>query len=180
MIVNTNSLHYKLYKVLHAHTYGRVPEKTNLCAYVRYLVLMPLFLLFICLPIWICYQVIKAVCFVPLTVILAFFGRRPTRYRCDLDSFTGYTGLKIGPLELHPWSVALPLVVIASPGLMYLSSGTTASIITASVLVGIAALIGIFLFFSTETGKLAGAYLAAKKQRVCPVVEFADEPTTIN
>ena len=178
MIVNTNSLHYKVYKALHAHTDGKVPEKTNLCAYVRFLVLMPLFLLFIYLPIRICYQVIKVVCFVPLTVILAFFGIRPTRYRCDPDSFTGYPGLKIGPLELHPWSIVLLLAVIASPWFAYRLSGTTASIITVSVLVGIAALIGIFLFFSTETGELAYAYLAAKKQRVCPVVEFADKPTS--
>lgn len=178
MIVNANSLHYKVYKTLKARTGCEVPEKTDLCAYVRYLVLMPLFLLFIFLPIWICYQVIKAVCFAPLTVILAFFGRRPTRYRCELESFTGYPGLKIGSLELHPWSIVLPLVVIASPWFAYRLSGTTASIITASVLVGIAAAIGTVLFFSTETGKLAGAYLAAKKQRVCPIVEFADKPTS--
>ena len=178
MIVNTNSLHYRMYKALKTRTGCEVPEKTDLCAYVRYLVLMPLFLLFIFLPIWIWYQILKVVWFATLTVILAFCGGRPTRYGCGSDSFTPYPGLKIGSLELHPWSVALPLVVIASPGLMYLSYGTTASIITASVLAGIAALIGIFLFFSTETGKLAGAYLAAKKQRVCPIVEFADKPTS--
>lgn len=176
MIVNSKSWHYKIYGwsyTLFVEKYP--PVKTNLCQYVQRLVIwVPLMLLATA-----CFFILMAFMNLLLAVSGFWFGYRPSTLL--LPNPVKYQGLQVGPVQLYPWHLILPALFIWMNYHMFHTQNER-FVRAMSFLDG---LIGtllfclfIMLFSKSESGKLLRAYLSAKKTRVCPLVEFKDEPTS--
>lgn len=183
MKVNTASWHYWLYK----STYSlgdHAPHSTNLCQYVRRLVLVAPLIWLVVVPFMIAIT-IPAVLLVVLFGL--FLGLRPTGLGPDdvlnpYHRYVGYKLPKVAGIRIAPWLVTLVVgSVYGLYRLRYVMAGHPA--VTTTVVVSIAAFISVivlnFKLRNTETTRLDGAYFAAKKAKICPMVRFGDAPTDL-
>ena len=177
MIINTNSWHYKVYSF--TYFLSSPPKQTNLCQYVRR---------FLYLPFWAVLMLILALC-LALIVACAFllgpvFGYVPRSWNpfkfFDSDAMVQYQGLRLGKsynaFQLYPWHAVLILGVMALHCAIYHYAGSAPLIMEAKVVGGvvgvIAAILGFLVYCSSDAGQVVEEYLSAKKQKICPVVEF--------
>ena len=192
MIVDTNSWHCKLWRATYWYKKPdgdapRHPKTTNLCDYVQRLVFGPPWA-FLLLPILMIISLIFGIVqFVLLTTLVVIFeNRQPKRFPSSIfdrspfnnDNLVPCKGVKLGSFVCYPRHFMLPVAIIASPLLSYYLLGGFVTAVVGSTLGVLLLGFGVIAFLCSETGNLIGAYLAAKKQRVCPVVEFADKPTS--
>ena len=192
MIVDKSSWHCKLWRATYWYKKPdgdapRHPKTTNLCDYAQRLVFGPPWA-FLLRPILMVIPLILGVVgFVTFTAVLVVMAnRQPQRFSFSIfeskifedENLVPCKGVKLGRFMCNPRHFMLPVAIIATPLLSYYWLGglvTAVLVITSGILLLI---FGGTFFFHSETGNLIRAYLAAKKQRVCPVVEFADKPTS--
>ncbi len=183
MVINRNSWHYHVYDF--SYTFSSrllTPTQTNLCQYVRRIAFVAPFV-GIGIAGMFCVLAIVTAC----TLLAApIFGYVPIQWSKPWDIFEGmrkYEGLKVGKsynaFQLYPWHVLLTVIIVGIHVLMYHAWGGHPLIVEGKVIgviaLIIAAIFGLFYYFDSSTGKVVNAYLAAKKQKVCPVVEFTNK-----
>lgn len=179
MNINKKSWHYKLYSWTYdAWDRSYTPERSNLCQYFQRIVWMGFFTFLWSAILSIGYVLVA-------TPVLLLFGLRPVNVWEDHIISTQqlcekYQGLKIGSFRLYPWQVLLPSVFLFLEWLWfhyashwYYPLGVQLSIIE---------IFAFSIFFyevsDNETVVIARNFLSAKKQGICPLVEFNDEPTS--
>lgn len=186
MEINRNSWHYKLWEWSHREGGGYVPAQTNLCSYVRRLVIgVPLltfaFVVFILLA--------ALIIVIPANLGLLPFGyyarhpiiedlneqHRPTVGR--------YQGLKIGSFRLLPWHVIAPVLLVPLGRWNYgiishrAFHGFAGALFIMELLVLFMGLLvgGSTLYQKTGTGTLIREYVDAKTKGVCLLITFKDD-----
>jgi len=177
MIIKTNTWHYKAYDASYVVSTGFTPRHTNLCQYWRRVILvaplvgmLSVFLLLMIGIMTFLYSVLG-----PL------FGWIPTSFDVlKRGGMRKYQGLKLGKsynaFQLYPWHALLASGVIGLHYVIYQQLGA-APLISEAKVVGVivaflAITLGLVIYFSSDTSRMIRKYLAAKKQKVCPVVEF--------
>ena len=183
MIINRKAWHHQVYNF--TYWYDLPPRQTNLCQYVRRVVLMgPIMgataiLLISMLAVGVSFMYL----FGPI------FGWRPKSWIkpwtiLDTDGMVKYPGVKLGSsynaFQLYPWHIILAALIVGVHWLLYHFVGGHVLLTEGKVLgffiLLVALIVGFFFYYGTsDTGKIISQYLAAKKQRVCPVVEFKGE-----
>lgn len=171
MNINKNSWHYAIYRATYIVWNMSPPESTNLCQYVNRTFLLLPFLFVGALFMWLSFGMVS------LAVLL--FGRYPTSYMFAGDriwTFEPYKGLQVGKLSIYPWMVILPIAIvygnIMSLTHLYWGSHHFMNAGSWSFLLGEAMAIVMALFvFSSSLG---GEWVKAKKQKVCPLINFTD------
>jgi hypothetical protein len=182
VIINRKAWHYKVYEFTYRHDLP--PRQTNLCQYVRRVVLMgPLM------------GVAAAFLLAMMSILVVFhyllppfFGWRPRQWSkpfsvFDTNGMVKYQGLKLGSsynaFQLYPWHIILATLVVGAHAAIYHFEGGHPLLVEGEIL-GIilfllALVVGSVVYSESDTGRLISQYLAAKKQKVCPVVEFKNE-----
>lgn len=187
MEINKNSWHYRAWAWSHRQGIGEyVPEQTNLCSYVRRLVIgVPL----IALGIVVLILLASLLIVIPTNLAILPFGyyaRHPViedlsgRHR---PSIASYQGLKIGSFRLLPWHVIVPVLLVllgrwnygiishrafhGFGGVLFIME---LIVLFMGLLVG-----GITLYQETGTGSLIREYVDAKAKGVCPLITFKDD-----
>jgi hypothetical protein len=178
MIIDRNSWHYKLYSLTYLWVGGvptRLMQKTNLCQYMRRIMLGVPWWGFLMGAI-----IILATLFGP---IFGYVPRTINPMKFFENDMRKYQGLRLGrsynTFQVYPWHVILAVLFIGSEALIYHYCGARPMIVQASIVGGILALIGIvfgtMMYLDSSTGKIIKEYISAKKQKVCPIVEFQNE-----
>lgn len=177
MHINKNSWHYKLYRYTYSFFNDFAPKHTNLCSYTQRIFWVTLIIGLIYFFLGLCVAVYYGL----ISPVMFIFGKRPINIFAEdaLNNgpiFVPYTGL-FGFLK--PWHVLL-IGMIATTENWGWSNHQTGMIWGHAVLmvIIILAVTGLWLFSSSESSRLARAYLSSKKSRVCPLVEFTEEPTS--
>lgn len=184
MEINKDTWHYKAWAWSHRNWAGGVvPEQSNLCTYVRELVIrVPLIVLALAFLI----VLMSVFLVIPLNIVALPFGRyirHPIIEEIGHEerSIMGrYQGLKIGGFVLLPWHVLAPVLtallvwwdcrVIARHDF-----GHPVLLIQAACLL-VAILLGVpFLYSESQAGKLAREYVDAKTKGICPLITFKDD-----
>lgn len=181
MVINRNSWHYKVYDFTYLFSRKATPRQTNLCQYVRRFLLLP----------WIGILATVMAAFMVIIITCAFtfgpiFGYVPktfnplTFFEHDMHKYQGVKfGKSYNAFQLYPWHIILGLMFIAGHVAIYYECGIHPLVTEGEWVVGIvaaiAAFIGVMVYLDSSTGKVINGYLAAKKQKVCPVVEFKNE-----
>lgn len=178
MQINKNSWHYKVYGWTYEHSFC-IPERTNLCQYVQRIVLgsVGICLRFAFLSVA---NIVALIFYVILMPFALFFGYLPTLFsQKHGEIFTPYSGLKIWGAEFYPYhllpagGIVLAEMILAHDyGLKYIVI-SQASIVAAIITL----LVGLYYyddFKKIEAVSLAKKYFSAKKQGICPLVEFTE------
>lgn len=165
-------------KIAYGFTSGRnIPENTNLCK----LFWRTLFMLFIGWPFILALLVVA----VAAVYFIGFFvASRPTLGMdsdfAPIKKWPKIMGHRIWPTSIISLCILvfviwhlLPLAIAAVIGWLSANMSIAAMIFVGAFLV-IALGYAIKRFFRSELWKLARAYMSAKKQRFCPIVEFVD------
>ncbi len=185
MVINKKSWHYHVYDFSYTFASRDTPRQTNLCQYVRRMMFVAPFV-GIGIACMFCVLVVVSACGVLGGPI---FGYVPKQWSKPWDIFDGmhkYQGLKVGKsynaFQLYPWHVLLAAIIVGIHVLMYHAWGGHPLVVegevVGAIVLAIAAMFGLFYYFDSSTGKVVNAYLTAKKQKVCPVVEFVNEDPT--
>lgn len=193
--INTRSWHYRLWRF----TYSLDKEdwelsqiRTSLCAYVHRIIWLTLPIALVVMVL----SLVVAVCYVLIALWHLFWGSgypgsllAILRSPDDLVFVKRTDGFRIGRFRLFPYRLVLPglgiLVLVwgfqAHPAEMMAVMWVS---MAAALVVGICWMI--WKARDTGTYRLATAYLRAKKQKICPSVEFVrfsppppDEPGPI-
>jgi hypothetical protein len=185
MNINKNSWHYKVWNHYTANVFHINP---NFCEYTRTIFIKAP----VCLLLILVFSVFLAATQLAIAIPLLIIGYRPGLKEFwasgDYDQrfIVPYSGLKIKrklpnfPFELYPWHVLLPVVlVIAQWALIHYDmwpiEGVCAGVVVAALIAAYFAENG-----DTETVRLLKAKFAAKKQMICPLITFTDEPTKLD
>lgn len=184
MIINKNAWHYHVYEFSYALSRDYPPSRTNLCQYMRRIMFVAPFVsvLLAVLLAFATMVTLIGVLFMPI------FGYVPTKwakpwYIFEHDGTRKYQGLKLGrsynAFQVYPWHIILLALIVAIEWVVYHYFGVHPLVVQGEIVGVILALVGIvvglFIYFDSSTGKVINEYLAAKKQKVCPVVEFKNE-----
>lgn len=180
MIINKKSLHYKLYESTYKAFDGYVPEKTNLCQYMRRLLVFSLlvypFLLIVGIAFIIILVFITALMALPMLLV----GKRPQMPW--EENYTPMGAKNLPPLRIGKFNFYLVYLVI--PFVLYVlvrydyhlyhtNGFFHPFLVLQSVFVTIAVVVlGLLLRYDTETGQLIGKWFEAKTQGVCPLITF--------
>lgn len=169
MKINKNSWHYKVY----AWTYEwGPPSHTNLCSYVQRMFWRSLWKVLYGTVVYLLY-------FLVMTPVAFLFGNRPSLFdkessHYDQKLFKKYRGWYAYGFELYPGYILLPIALLYGEYQWWkhgLFTATVVHIMLALIVLGLFVLV---ILPDTDTGKLIIAWLSAKKQGVCPLVEFQD------
>lgn len=181
MKINTRSLHYRLYDYTYSSWGGASPIATNLCQYVRRLILSP----FIILPVSaisflaLIFLAVRAFLTYPLGYstnwkTLELRGRSPGMFQvAGLQVYSGYFVIPIALVIGNFLAYGQLFIHGVKPGV-----GSTLSImlIITEVSVLIFGLIaGMIIFFSSDTYDLFSEWIDAKTEGVCPLIEFDED-----
>ncbi|MDE1833815.1 MAG: hypothetical protein KGH64_00595 [Candidatus Micrarchaeota archaeon] len=169
MIVNKNSWHYKVYKFSYLGV-DYPSESTNLCQYVRRITIV--------VPV-IGAAVLTAVLIVVLSNPIFFIAGRYLKMPWQgASSMERYQGLRLGTFELYPWHILLPTLIVIGEFFLVRRLGwvypVAVPVAFASVML---CALGVAYFFkqrSSTKPSLLGAWLKAKKERVCPLINFEE------
>ncbi len=180
MKIYKNTWHYRLWHWTHLFCYNQkeecIPTTTSLCAYVRWLLIVPLLTGLLFTVYGACITVVNAVS------ILSGWGYAPLTDRQRENLIKPFAPIPRFLIWLAAVATILwryPAQVIAfgyfwtTPDghTMLFILGLFASIVAAGLLVGKAGAT-IVAMGRGETAKLVAAYFKAKKDRVCPLVSF--------
>jgi len=175
MKINKKSWHYKLYNwsysVLDEGRY--MPETTNLCQYMRQLTIGVFFSTIYAL-------LIKGLVFGCVTVCALLFGyttSKPFGYHSSPPKFAKYNGLHIFGQELYPIHAIGFTVLGLCQWWLVSHSGwkLPVGIESALFIVVIAAYVFAHSNKISDSGALFSEWVRAKKQGICPLIEFEDE-----
>jgi hypothetical protein len=173
MQINKKSWHYAAYRWTYTARDQRwaMSDTTNLCQYFQRIFWM--------VPITAVWIAFLSLVYVVLTPIVFLFGGRPHNVwkNTKKDFWTSYPGVKVwGEVRLHPWVIAIPTLFIY---LEYLWFKHQAWYWPVSIQGGAIVFIGLLIAYSwydtTDTQTVVNQWVAAKKQGICPVVEFIEE-----
>lgn len=168
MVINKNSWHYKAYTYSYKMWQNDIPYNTSLCSYMRDIFLLPASGIFLILALalgWILFALVITV----HTVGAFLIGFRPAGW--DL-SILPYSGLKVSHMEIYPWHIILlGLLLWALPKLFLVNAW-----VTTLVVLGFAGLIfGAVELWHSDSFLIFRAWLTAKKEGVCPMIDFEDK-----
>jgi hypothetical protein len=174
--ISKNSWHYRAFAWSYTWDYNHVPENSNLCSYVRRLVIGVPF---------------NAICFGAVALLFGFislfmlpFGYylRDPWHRLGLvrDEVGRFNGLKIGKRELMPWHALLPLLLMlvgyANYRVIKNHDYFNCWFIVECALLATAAIVAAIIWYDrSDVAGLARTYLDAKTQGICPLITFKDE-----
>ncbi len=186
MTLNKNSWHYKVWR----NTYGqkKAPEKTNLCAYLHR-------------TFWL--GIVAQIILIPLRLMgltIAFiFGCRPddkikdyiignTHYNFVLESYRDFTfsdDENGTPVGIVVWGTILGCLLLYA--FILGVRGALQETWSTYLLLGSVSLLAICGLITlaqkkleqNETAQLALNYIKAKKEKVCPIVTFSDQPSDL-
>lgn len=181
MIINKKSWHYQVYAFSY---WGSTPLRTNLCQYMRRLIFVAPVMGIISAFMFVCFVVVITLGL----VVMPIFGWLPTNWLVPWEILDGdgrykYQGLKLGKsyraFQVYPWHVILLALVGALEWWCYRCYGTHSLVLQGMTVGAIAAVLavvfGLITYLSSDTGEVVNQYISAKKQRVCPIVEFESE-----
>lgn len=187
MVVNKNSWHYKVYDFSYALSLKNQPrDRTNLCQYMRRLLFVAPIIGFLCAFMF-CFAAVMVLCFYLFGPI---FGWVPKQWLkpwivFDDKAVYKYEGLRIGrsynAFQLYPWHVILAVLVVGLEWVVYHVWGFHPLAVQGEIVGAVALFVGLifavveFSYSDTGTVGLVKEYVSAKKQKVCPVVEFTDK-----
>lgn len=173
MIIDKNSWHYQVYSFSYWNEWNK-PKQTNLCQYVRRIVFMGPIMGATALAL----ACLMALTLVVMLVFGPILGYAPPNWKKPWTCFDGMVKYKS---VIYPWHVILVVALIALEWWVYVDCGIHPLVVQGEILGIIAVLIGmifgLFVYCDSDTGKIINAYVSAKKQKVCPVVEFNEEST---
>ncbi len=181
MNINRDSLHFKLYRATYYLDNYAYPTNTNLCQYVQRLVLSPLILSFFAF-LW----TMLLVAFIfkaTFWVLLGISRPRDLKIFENFDNFVPFEGVRIGPFLLRPSPLLnIPVLVFVSNIMLYFYVSKPLALALGGCELTVAAIVvgatNLAIFLKTDTGRLVRSALAAKKQRICPIVNFDEAPTS--
>ena len=179
MKIDKNSWHYKAYAFTYDQRYF-VPEHTNLCQYFqRLLVVLPLQLLKFAF-LFGCAGLLIVFYYLVMTPLAFPFGYKPTYvFGSSSEIMVPYRGLKLWGVELYPWHF---LVLVLGGVLEWTwihEQGLKHILIVQGISLGVLALIALIIgFLLSDTWEVIWKYLSAKKQGICPLVEFTKDEGT--
>ena len=178
MIIRTNTWHYRLYRWNYWDR-ENIPERTNLCQYVRRLSLTPLTaLVSTALE---CLGLVGLICYTIANYGFGFlFGYVPNGWNPTTADMVKYPGMPLGRFQLYPWHVILTGLIVALHVWMYSFPDGRPYLLSEAKVVGIflaviALVVGLIFLFCSDTSTVVKQYLTAKKQKVCPIVEFEEK-----
>lgn len=171
LTVNKKSLHYWVYKATYSMFGSNTPNDTNLCQYFRRLMLSPLFFLTFAMIV----PVVTATILIAMTLLTILrlpFGYYPNGI--GLEEFAQYPGLKIGTsFELYPYHIGIVAAFVALNYWCFKTGYATAAIILDGIVIVPFVIIAMYLIFKkTEFSDLISNYWKAKKEKICPLIEF--------
>jgi len=160
LTISKKSWHYKLYDLSYSIWSLYPKDYGNLCQYVRRLLFLPLALVVVSIIIG----------FVSIFIIP--FGHYP--YNFSLSESFDITYRRYDEnSKVKAWYITVPLIIIGMFYLFY-RVGALGSILTGmGFIVGLIVLVVLFLFVKEET--IVGEWVKAKKQGICPLIDFKDE-----
>lgn len=184
MIINKQVWFYKLYAGTYTVFGNQVPWNTNLCQFVRRTFFLSWF--------WYLLAGLMHLFFFGVLTPLAFLiGKVPCRsYSYGQWSpgwgFRNYAGIRLGEFELFPWMVVAPtsffgLNALCIRAVYRYGSAATFPCVFLVIEFIFLCVAAYFLFFEgmfDETKSVTGAWFSAKKQKICPLIEFSDELPT--
>lgn len=165
MIINTRSWHYKLWKWTYATWGSYNPDKTNLCFYVQRL-------FWLTLPSFIA----TTLYYVGGAIIMFWFGWYPETFRSD-SKFDQFWLPSVYGVKLYPFY----LLIVGVEYLLW-RHRLLAAIVMHSVFVLMGVMVCCAIWYhqykekqeadNAKPPNLLVEWLSAKKQRVCPLIEF--------
>jgi hypothetical protein len=178
MKINKTSWHYRLYSWTYSiwDTEWCKPATTNLCQYVQRLFWMPI----VSVLLWGVMGTFFVCVLIPFMLLI---GQRPTSWKKNtkIDLFVPYQGLRVSKkVELLPWHIIVPSAVIVLEYMWFHHANWKYPVlIQGCILAVLGIIVGIFLCTQSETYWIVSAWYGAKRQKVCPLVEFTDGPTNL-
>jgi hypothetical protein len=186
MIINSNSFHYKwyvwTYRVWDKDIFA-VPRHTNLCQYVQRIFWHTLLVGVLLFPL---FGLVSLTYYLLVAPVMFVFGYTPINLfsvssRGEYIPFNKYRGLRLWGMSWYPIHGLLTIV------LAFLQHWAwhhmfIPMLIGHTTLLGLAGAIICYCLFSrsqSEGVKLVRAWVSARKQDICPLVEFKNAPTTI-
>jgi hypothetical protein len=181
MQINKKSWHYTWYEWTYSLSTNGVPEQTNLCRYTQRIFWMTPLIVLAYIAGVISMIMVSAMYYLIMTPFALLLGGRPfnlfssSERELRSEVFIRYES------PVYPYHFVLLAVFIwaewmgwhHTPRLMaYTHLGVPAALL---IFLGWA-----WLNHDSETFRLFKAWAAARKARICPVVEFKNEPTSTN
>lgn len=177
MIVKKDSWHYKIYDF----SYGNyiISNKTNLCQYVNRIC-------FVGIPkaIGIFVGLLFLVPFMVIISTIVHFIKFLFGYRPDMKHWHDwveiqkesikYKSLNIKGFSIYPYHILIMGFIIWLQYLAYYHFKLIL-IIEGFILGMLGLIVAIWWFLTSEKTNLLRQYIAAKKQGICPIVEFKDD-----
>lgn len=174
MEIRTNTWHYKVWKFTWSINEEDMPERTSLCRYIWRILLLPVpmgtLFLFLVGFATVAFLVGNILCILPGRGYMAFLD-----HGC-----TAFPHLKFGKHSVPVVVILWPAYAVA--GLTYfavnfpyqtLKWGGIAVVCVAGLAIVVLALVIVSgRWKNSETRRLIGAYLKARKEKVCPLVVF--------
>lgn len=181
MVINTKSWHYRAYDFSYAMSSRFAPSQTNLCQYVRRIMFMAP-LVGLAFGIFFTFVGLLSLCYLVFGPIFGWLPRnwlKPWNV-IERDAMFKYQGLKLGrsynAFQVYPWHVILLAILFSIHWEVGHHFGygplRIEGMIVGGIVSFIALCIGLAVYFESDTGKLINAWLKARKQNVCPIVEF--------
>lgn len=174
MKINKNSWHYKVVRFTYS---GSIEDNCkDLCTYMRRLLLVaPLYAFLLVI-----FYAFLALIVIPIMTLCGLImGIRPTRFEPAFDNYVSYSGLPIGSFRLYPWHLIAPSFFIIFNVLGFHRLGAMWSVPALMQFM----IVAIPLFFLRKPNKkdkapkqpsLLRAWFTAKKEKVCPIIEYTD------
>jgi hypothetical protein len=110
-------------------------------------------------------------------------GYKPTSFNFNDEApFVKYQSVSLPWYgELLPYHFVVAAIIISLEWLWFHECGWKYPVfIQGGVIATFALLIGLMNYLESDFSKVVSAWFAARKQRICPIVNFTEEPTSNN
>ena len=173
MQINKDTWHYRAYHWTYKiqNSEWKMSDHSNLCSYVQRIFWM--------VPFTALFVVITSLMYMMASPFVFLFGARPTNIWAENNerAWAPYPGLKVwGEVRVHPWVVAVPAALIYLEWAWWHYCNWKYPFFThLTVLLVIIGLVLYGTYDSSDARPIINAWFHAKKQGVCPVVDFVEE-----
>lgn len=168
MNINKNSWHYKVFANTFSLFEDTIPRQSNLCQYFRRLMFAPFIYLLAMVAIVIVFAIVG-----PLSTLIGYYPVIHNAYGGDV--FEKYPGLKVKGVEVYPWMVILLGLFLWLNVASFIYAWHVTFIIEGSIVGCIVALF-FGVAFIPGLWHLTSEWLAARKQKICPLINFIEKP----
>jgi len=182
-----HSWHYRLWAFTFSLSNAGLPRGSDICSYVRRIVLRTIPIGLAWLAISIIWVVLYVLLFAARLIWMPFWGTGLPHSLGDIlddsgDDFGGvflpYEKIQVGRARFYPYQILLPLALL---GLVWL--GFANYPVQTVIVVGLGAVVGLVLALfwgiqksrETDLWQLITGYLRAKKEQICPLIIFEDQ-----